>query len=377
MKKLRECVLLFIWPTMTIFLVSCATTGGDAIKRTAQLRNLGITTQGEHARIEVVDVIQPGDPSSWVEDARWTEVVLRISNTSNTYLFGREAHLVDVNGAAIPPAQNPLMLADLGQQVSKSMGTYFNTMSVTMLATEAIYTVPFISQTAWLGMVPYVGFITQGLSAVETAYSLQQAGTMMSAANRPMEIMAELRRRSFPPGAGVGPGGHIQGSIFFPYTFSPQKILLTYDAGGTQKRVEAALAQAVAELNAKVESVVLKTNEGEVPLTQATEPVALGTGMNLTSVRVNFSRGLTPFELRYLRVGFSPEGFPCAKADSSEVGSDQKVVTLSKYPDGCLKDARGFYDFVVAGLNVEPVAFAIQKGFPAGTKRPEVVPLQK
>jgi hypothetical protein len=195
---------------------------------------------------------------------------------------------------------------------------------------------------------------------------------MMSAMSRAQEIMAELQRRSFPPGAGIGPGGHIQGSIFFPYTYSPQKILITYDVGGTQKRVEAALAQALADLNAKVESVVLKTDQGEVPLARTAEPVALGAGLHLTSVRVGFSRGLTPLEVRHLRVGFSPEGFPCAKPESSELSSDQKAVTLSKYPDGCLRNAQGFYDLVVAGLNVEPVAFLIQRGFSAGTKRLEV-----
>lgn len=43
-----------------IVLTSCATKG-PAVKRDVQLRNLGITTQGEHAKVEVVDVIQPGD----------------------------------------------------------------------------------------------------------------------------------------------------------------------------------------------------------------------------------------------------------------------------------------------------------------------------
>jgi hypothetical protein len=52
-------------------------------------------------------------------------------------------------------------------------------------------------------------------------------------------------------------------------------------------------------------------------------------------------------------------------------------VTPSKYPDGCLRNAQGFYDLVVAGLNVEPVAFPIQRGLPPGTKRPEVIPSQK
>ena len=51
--------------------------------------------------------------------------------------------------------------------------------------------------------------------------------SVMSAANRPREIIAELQRRSIQLGAGVHPGEQLQGSIYFPYTHSPQKVLIS------------------------------------------------------------------------------------------------------------------------------------------------------
>lgn len=372
MNGLRRYGLYVVCTALTVFLVSCATGGAPAVKRSAELRNLGITTKGEQAKVEVVDIIQPGDPSSWVEDARWTEVVVRISNTSKVYLVGREAQLVDASGAVIPVAEHPMMLADIQEQVSKSM---VEAQARSAVASSAAYTATSLMNqglyslgpSAW-GAVPYLGVVFSAAGALAAQH---QASEMASATKGPQEIVAELQRRSFRAGSGVAPGGRIQGSFFFPYTRDPHKLLLTQEAEGKLKTMEVSLARAVSDLNVRVESALLKTDQGELPLGRATDPIALGSATNLNSVGLSFSRPLSPLELQNLRIGFT-EDFPCTKPAGVDVTPDQKSVLLSGYPAGCLKGAKGFYDLAVAGLNIDASAFPVQKGFPPGTKRPTV-----
>ena len=365
MMEPRRHASYLLFGALAIFLTSCASSGGSAIKRDVKLRNLGITTQGNHGRVEVVDIIQPGGPSSWVEDARWTEIVLRITNTSKTYLLFRDCHLVSASGALIPLTEHPLMLANIQQQVSESMAGAQAVGAATRLGYQAVYSIPGFASAAY-GAVPFLGGV---LSLVGALAQQQQAAEIRSAANRPQEIMAELEQRAFKRGSGVAPGGHIEGSMFFPYTRAPQNLVLTYEAGGAQEMLEVSLARAAADLNAKVKSAVLKTDQGELPLTTTKKPVDLGSAYELKRIALSFSRPLTSLEVQNLRIGFSDD-FPCKKAESVDVTPDKRSIILSDYPDACLREARGFYDLGVTGLNLEPASFPIQRGLPPGTIRP-------
>lgn len=364
MMECRKYASYLLFGALAIFLTSCASSGGSAIKRDVKLRNLGITTQGEDTRIEVVDIIQPGGPSSWVDDARWTEIVVRITNTSKTYLSFRDCQLVSASGALIPVTENPLMLANIQQQVSESMAGAQAVGAATSLGYQAVYSIPGFASAAY-GAVPFLGGV---LSLVGALAQQQQAAEIRSAANRPQEIMAELEQRAFKRGSGVAPGGHIEGSMFFPYTRAPQNLVLTYEAEGAQEMLEVSLARAAADLNAKVKSAVLKTDQGELPLTTTKEPVDLGSAYELKRIALSFSRPLSSLEVQNLRIGFS-EDFPCKKPESVDVTPDKRSIILSDYPDACLREARGFYDLGVTGLNLEPAAFPIQKGMPPGAKR--------
>src|SRR2546428_304893 len=55
----------------------------SSVKQPAPPRNLGITAETPEVRVEIVDIIEPGDPTSWVDNARWTEVIVRLANISS------------------------------------------------------------------------------------------------------------------------------------------------------------------------------------------------------------------------------------------------------------------------------------------------------
>jgi Bacterial SH3 domain len=207
--------------------------GCSAMKQPAPLRNLGIAGDTEDVRVEVVDIIQPGDTTSWVDGARWTEVIVRVSNKSPGNLVVQMGNLVDQQGLLSFQLSNILAEQDPGERVAK------------MQEAQMGYGLAQQSVMSGLGYglgytVPYIGFLTplmfQGLSMAQ-----QQA--MLSVQNDPQRVQAEAKKRSLPVGATLIPGGTAQGSLFFRQTQFPQKLILGYVTDTGSKSIDITLVQ--------------------------------------------------------------------------------------------------------------------------------------
>jgi len=107
LRFIRIAALLLVTP-------GCALTAGP-IKSSAPLRNLNLVGSSPDALVEVVDIIQPGDGTSWTDRASWTEVVVRMRNTSTQDISIGSATLVDSRGVVVPQSMNPMTFASFSR----------------------------------------------------------------------------------------------------------------------------------------------------------------------------------------------------------------------------------------------------------------------
>jgi hypothetical protein len=219
---------------LSLFILAGCAAQTPVVRQNAQPRNLGIVTPCEHARIEVMDIIQPGDSTSWLSDAHWTEIVLRVVNTSTFQLTAREAQVIDARGGLLRPLPQQALVAEIQQQVSKSAMQAQSATATGQVATGALQT--------GAAFIPIPG-LSAVLSAAGMAASHQQSLGAMSAANQPQEIMAELQRRALAENVPIPPGRFIQGSVFFPRAPAPQALLINYEVAEAIRSVEVPLQQ--------------------------------------------------------------------------------------------------------------------------------------
>ena len=241
-KSVRDSVIkacLYGYIPLALLLFGCS-----AMRQPAPLKNLGIVGDTDDVRVEVIDIVQPGDTTSWVDGARWTEVIVRVSNKSGSNLTVQTGSLVEQQGLVLSQLSNVLAEQQPGDHIAKMQ--------------QAQMGYGLAQQTVMSGLgyvVPYVGFLTplmfQGLSMAQ-----QQA--MLSVQNEPQRVQAEAQKRSLPVGATLIPGGNAQGSLFFRQTQFPQKLILGYATDTVSRRIEIPVVQspivsqpAISPINAK------------------------------------------------------------------------------------------------------------------------------
>jgi LysM domain len=221
---------------LALALSACATV--EPVGTSAPLRELGLRGQGPHAAVEVADIIQPGGPGTWAPGARWTEIVVRIENASRSHLIRGDVSLVSVTGAVLRPAASPLELPEMQREFARSRE---------QAETAAKYTNQTLASSSQIapGVKPSSKEKADSFaSAVKDMAAIAQEQHLRALAARPAEIEAEVARRALAPGGRVGPGERIQGSVFFAYTPTPQKLRVAYEADGARHVVEVVLGQA-------------------------------------------------------------------------------------------------------------------------------------
>lgn len=215
----------------------CATEGVNPPAPSPPPRNLGLRGQGAHATVEVVDIIQPGRPESGNPDGRWTEIVVRITNSSGVHLVGREISLVSATGAKLPAVANPVALAEVQQHLTRLKEQAEDAAKLTSDALSSASTLaPKKSSSAASKVDPVVSSVQK----LADSYHQQKIRT---ATKRAQDLESETRQRALATGARLSPGEHVQGSVFFALTPSPRKLIVSYEASQALHTVEVILAQ--------------------------------------------------------------------------------------------------------------------------------------
>jgi hypothetical protein len=327
----------------------------------AALRNLNIVGRSPDAQVEVMDIIQPGDSTSWAERAQWTELVVRITNVSAETVAMGSAMLVDSRGVALPhltsaPAAQTSPPRD-GQdgEAARSAAPAALEKVAARIAHNAASSV--------LGALPvdvrpYVEpLVSTGKDLASTAISSARPGSTSAPAREQTEIQAELERRRLREETRLVPGGAIEGSLFFQFTPVPHRLVLTPESGERLGPVDVPLARGLAAFNATVTRVVLTTERGEYALEpQRTSPVTTA-GAQLRTLTVALSRPLTAIELTTLsvRVGSSSSG--CGRPQIVGTDRARARITIGQFAPDCLRRLSGRSEVGIEGLNVTPQLF--------------------
>jgi hypothetical protein len=185
------------------------------------------------AQLTLETVIAGKGPGSWKSDARWDEYVVRVTNRTQHLLRVESATLVDFQGQGQPMGWDPWQLerqTDTNWEVYRAGGNqlragagadHLQGATGSIAATDAALRNAEISRSASLQSVVPVDVVPE-VGAAPTPQEEEKGRVVREFA----------RRRLFLP-VTLPPGGSIEGSLFFPMTPGPQRLVLNGRYGDT------------------------------------------------------------------------------------------------------------------------------------------------
>jgi len=218
---------------LTILALGLAQTGCVTKKKyrlakadTPAAQTLEWSVLGSPAKLSLETVIIIKGPGSWKREARWDEYVVRISNQGQKPLAVESAELVDVLGNPQIPGADPWAL----EKLSYTNWDRYGKTGLQLLAGAG---------TVALGAVTAVSIGTIIGGSAGSAAGLLAAMTIIPVAglvdigvvaamnhNNKKKIVAEFDRRRLKFPLTIAPGQTLSGSLFFPMTPGPQRLIV-------------------------------------------------------------------------------------------------------------------------------------------------------
>jgi hypothetical protein len=213
----------------------------------AQPLNLSVPEPPLEVRLGTVIVFK--GPGSWKQEARWDEYVVAFVNRSAEPLIVDSVQLVDVQGLPRTPGDDPWKLEDL----SRSNWDKYGKAGLAVVATAgatALYTaaVEAVAVSELSGM--FTGASATGAAAVApfvlvvipvVAVADVSAVAVMNHHNKE-QVRSEFERRRLVLPQPIAPGASAAGSLFFPMTPGPQRLVVDGHAGNQEVHVVLDLA---------------------------------------------------------------------------------------------------------------------------------------
>jgi hypothetical protein len=229
------------WPSASLLVGALAALAGCASPPavTAKLPPPPpITTQtGADMHIVVQLLVTPSTPKAWSRGSRWDEYVLLVTNQGTTPLQLESAALVDVRGQEQVTGDKPATL----EKLSKEHWIRYTRdgVPVTPDAVNRRHAERNAAENT-------VGFaLVEPLSLVllpgPVLIGAASAGVIMYTADRSAIHTGFQQRRLKLPLLLAG-GQTVNGSLFFPLTPGPQRLVITYRSKGERRRQEVPLA---------------------------------------------------------------------------------------------------------------------------------------
>jgi hypothetical protein len=166
-------------------------------------------------------------PGSWKREARWDEYVVQCANHGSEPLMLDSATLIDLLGAPQVPGSDPWAL----EKQSYTNWDKYGKTGLKLLAGAGAVVVygGFATSVALSGIM---GGATASSGAVFAANAIPIVAVVDVAAvavmnhNNKKKVMAEFDRRRLVLPVRVAPGGVAEGSLFFPMTPGPQRLIV-------------------------------------------------------------------------------------------------------------------------------------------------------
>lgn len=185
------------------------------------------------AKLTLETVIAAKGPGSWKQDARWDEYVVQVTNRTQQLLRIESAVLVDFQGQAQPVGWDPWQLekqSDINWEIYRAGGTELragagaqnlNAENGTIAVADASLNNPETSRNASQHDFVPAKFVHDG-----------KAEPVAPGSGKEKVVREFARRRLFLP-VTLPPGGTLEGSLFFPMTPGPQRLVLHGRYGAT------------------------------------------------------------------------------------------------------------------------------------------------
>jgi len=178
--------------------------------------------------LDLATVIVFKGPGSWKQEARWDEYTVTLVNHGSEPIAVESAELIDVQGAPRAPGDEPWSL----EKESRTALDRYQRMGVGVAAgagAAALYTWALTSAVAsgsWLaGGAAATNVLLVGL--VVPVAGLVDVGTVaVMDHNNKRAVEREFERRRLVLPRTLAPGESVNGSLFFPMTPGPQRLLL-------------------------------------------------------------------------------------------------------------------------------------------------------
>ena len=183
-------------------------------------------------------------PGSWRREARWDEYVVQLHNLGQAPLRIESAELVDVLGQVQKPGIDPWKLED---QSSTNWQKYGKSGLNTLIGTGGAV----LAYAASTGLTATTGFMmTGGGSALKVAGAaitvvfIAEVGAVdiMDEMNRD-KVQAEFARRRIALPQPLAPAASVSGSLFFPLTPGPRRLIVRGSCSGAPMVISLELSQ--------------------------------------------------------------------------------------------------------------------------------------
>lgn len=166
-------------------------------------------------------------PGSWKREARWDEYVVQLANRGGAPLTIDSAELVDLLGAPQAPGDDPWKLearskANWRKYTDVGLNVVLGAGAVVLYgaAATAVATTSFLSGSAAAGSGVAALNIIPLIAVVDIA-----AVAVMNHHNK-AKVQAEFDRRRLQLPLTLAPGAAVVGSLFFPMTPGPQRLIV-------------------------------------------------------------------------------------------------------------------------------------------------------
>lgn len=187
---------------------------------------LGLAVTEAPLELDLGTVIVFKGPGSWKREARWDEYVVVLVNYGRETLVVESAALIDVRSQARAPGEDPWKL----EKQSRSNWAVYRKTGLTLAAGAgtAVY-VGAVASVAEVGPMAG-GAATAGavavLDAIPVVALLEISMVEVMNHRNKLAVQKEFQRRRLALPRDIAPGESVSGSLFFPMTPGPQRLIV-------------------------------------------------------------------------------------------------------------------------------------------------------
>lgn len=240
-RQLRRIFILVILLPMT----GCVTAGKYRMSKSPTTPvPLGWKADSPEASLALQALIVFKERGSWKKEARWDEYVVALTNRSDRPMTIDSAQLIDLMGAPQLPGSDPWQLEKLSYSNWDKYGK--SGLNVLVGAGAVTAYAGAVTASASGSLLAGSGTVAGGavLFDVIPAVAIAEITTVaVMNHNNKAKVQAEFQRRRLVLPLTIPAGESVQGSLFFPMTPGPQRLVVAGRVGDAPVDVELGLQE--------------------------------------------------------------------------------------------------------------------------------------